>query len=615
MPEWIEEKNYFFRLSAYQDRAARALRRAARLRPAGVSVQRGAQLHRGRAPGLRRSAARASRGASRSRGTRSRSPTSGSTRSINYLSALTYARPGEDLASGSGRTSGICSARTSCASTASSGRRCCSPPATSCREQLFVHGYLLLDDRKISKSLGNVDRPARPDRRLRRRRRSLLGCARGAVRPGRQRRRSTSVHERYERELGNDLGNLVSRTTAMIARYRDGRRRDRFRTGDDAGTRRARARRSPRGSTRFDITGRARRDLGARPRRSTGTSRRRRPGSSRRTRRAPSELDRVLYDLADGVRAVAVALSAYLPETAPRILAALGQPRRSVAWADVGARRARSQPKGSSRRRRSSRASKLRPPRRDRHARAPRRVRRAAATCSSSAREPPASTRILTVGTRHRVLAGRARRSPSGTTASSPPSASTRTRRRRDATRRRAARAARASDAPSRSARPGSTTTATTRRATRSGSSSSAQLALAAELGKPVVDPHARGRRRHARAALGGFDGDGRPALLLVAGAARAGARARLVRLVRRQRHLPEGARAARRRRARCPPTGCSPRPTSPYLAPQPRARPAERAGQRACTPSPRSPRRAARTPAELAAQIDANAARAFGLP
>ena len=30
------------------------------------------------------------------------------------------------------------------------------------------------------------------------------------------------LHERYERELGNDLGNLLSRVTAMIARYRDG---------------------------------------------------------------------------------------------------------------------------------------------------------------------------------------------------------------------------------------------------------------------------------------------------------------------------------------------------------------------------------------------------------
>ena len=33
------------------------------------------------------------------------------------------------------------------------------------------------------------------------------------------------VHERYERELGNDLGNLLSRTTAMVARYRGGRLR------------------------------------------------------------------------------------------------------------------------------------------------------------------------------------------------------------------------------------------------------------------------------------------------------------------------------------------------------------------------------------------------------
>ena len=37
------------------------------------------------------------------------------------------------------------------------------------------------------------------------------------------------------------------------------------------------------------------------------------------------ELDAVLYDLADGIVAVAVAVSPYLPETAPRILAALGQ--------------------------------------------------------------------------------------------------------------------------------------------------------------------------------------------------------------------------------------------------------------------------------------------------
>jgi methionyl-tRNA synthetase len=39
-----------------------------------------------------------------------------------------------------------------------------------------------------------------------------------------------------------------------------------------------------------------------------------------------ADLDRVLYNLADGLTAVAVAVSPYLPETAPRILVALGQP-------------------------------------------------------------------------------------------------------------------------------------------------------------------------------------------------------------------------------------------------------------------------------------------------
>jgi methionyl-tRNA synthetase len=37
------------------------------------------------------------------------------------------------------------------------------------------------------------------------------------------------------------------------------------------------------------------------------------------------ELDQVLFDLADGLRAAAIALSAYLPETAPKILDALAQ--------------------------------------------------------------------------------------------------------------------------------------------------------------------------------------------------------------------------------------------------------------------------------------------------
>ena len=47
-----------------------------------------------------------------------------------------------------------------------------------------------------------------------------------------------------------------------------------------------------------------------------------------------AELDAVLYDLADGVRSVAIALYAYLPATPPAILDALGQ-SPDVAWDGV----------------------------------------------------------------------------------------------------------------------------------------------------------------------------------------------------------------------------------------------------------------------------------------
>ena len=47
-----------------------------------------------------------------------------------------------------------------------------------------------------------------------------------------------------------------------------------------------------------------------------------------------AELDRVLFDLADGLRAVAVALAAYVPQTSAAILEALGQPQE-LGWENV----------------------------------------------------------------------------------------------------------------------------------------------------------------------------------------------------------------------------------------------------------------------------------------
>ena len=147
-----------------------------------------------------------------------------------------------------------------------------------------------------------------------------------------------ALQERYERELGNDLGNLLSRTTAMIAQYRDGAvgQRD-----DNAlaahlnalhtrtcrlvstlgGDRRARA--------IWDVVRELNRHV-----------ERRKPWELAKDDSRRDELDQVLYDLADGLRSVAVALYSFVPETASAILAALGQPS-DTSWDEVAPGRLR----------------------------------------------------------------------------------------------------------------------------------------------------------------------------------------------------------------------------------------------------------------------------------
>ena len=87
---------------------------------------------------------------------------------------------------------------------------------------LFVHGYFTFGGQKMSKTLGNVIDPFEVI--------ELLGA--DALRYYLMREVQwgqdgdvtwEGLHRRYEGELANDLGNLVSRATAMIVRYRQGR--------------------------------------------------------------------------------------------------------------------------------------------------------------------------------------------------------------------------------------------------------------------------------------------------------------------------------------------------------------------------------------------------------
>src|SRR3979490_1900402 len=88
-------------------------------------------------------------------------------------------------------------------------------------EHIFVHGYLLMEGEKMSKSLGNVldpfaviDRFGADALRFYLLRDVQFGQD-GSV-------STTSFELRYESELANELGNLASRTIAMISQFRGG---------------------------------------------------------------------------------------------------------------------------------------------------------------------------------------------------------------------------------------------------------------------------------------------------------------------------------------------------------------------------------------------------------
>ena len=198
--------------------------------------------------------------------------------------------------------------------------------------QLFVHGYLLIDDRKISKSVGNVIDPLDlisvygvDPVRFFLLRVTQFGHDGSASIEG--------LHERYERELGNDLGNLLSRTTAMIARYRGGEIADASWASPFRGTLDGLGEGVAKRLDRFDLSG-ALDEIWSVVRDLNRYVEERAPWQLAKDESRATELDRTLYDLADGLRAVAVALAPYLPETAPRILAALGQPAE-LAWERV----------------------------------------------------------------------------------------------------------------------------------------------------------------------------------------------------------------------------------------------------------------------------------------
>jgi methionyl-tRNA synthetase len=201
-------------------------------------------------------------------------------------------------------------------------------------EHVFVHGYLLMDGEKMSKSLGNVLDPFEVMDRfgtdaLR------FYCLRD-VSFGQDGSVSTAGFEsRYESELANDLGNLASRIIAMVLRYRDGEVPasdcDPALEADFAGV----ADEVAALVDGAELT-QALEVIWQRVRRLNRFVEEQAPWQLAKDETRAQDLDRVLRSLTEGLRVVTVLLSPWLPESSAKLLAALGSEDLSLAGARLG---------------------------------------------------------------------------------------------------------------------------------------------------------------------------------------------------------------------------------------------------------------------------------------
>jgi methionyl-tRNA synthetase len=201
-------------------------------------------------------------------------------------------------------------------------------------EQVFVHGFLLMDGEKMSKSLGNVLDPFEIIDRFGTD--ALRYYLTRDVTFGEDGSVSTAAFEqRYETELANELGNLASRTLAMIARYRDGQVPDADVDPGLASEFDGLAESVAERIDRIELT-QALDEIWRRVRRLNRYVEEQAPWTLAKDPDRAADLDSVLRTLAEGLRVVAVLLAPWIPGSAEKLLAALGAPDLSLASAGFG---------------------------------------------------------------------------------------------------------------------------------------------------------------------------------------------------------------------------------------------------------------------------------------
>jgi methionyl-tRNA synthetase len=190
---------------------------------------------------------------------------------------------------------------------------------------LFVHGYVLKGGERLSKTTGNLIDPLPYVERYGID--ALRWYLAREIRFGEDGTFSDEGFDaRYHGELANEFGNLLSRTVAMVGRYRNGAVPDD--DGADAALAAEVADRVAAVTAAFDavdITGAAE-EAWKLVRRLNQLVEERAPWVLAKDPDRAAELDRALASLAEGIRIAATLLWPFFPASAERALVALGQP-------------------------------------------------------------------------------------------------------------------------------------------------------------------------------------------------------------------------------------------------------------------------------------------------
>jgi methionyl-tRNA synthetase len=245
---------------------------------------------------------------------------------INYVSALTYARPGEDLLEHYWPAQLHVMAKDILKFHAVIWPALLMSAGYDVPEAELIHGYLMMGGEKMSKTRGNVLDPFAVMEqygidalRYYLMREVALGQD-GVI-------GMDGFESRYNSELANELGNLVSRSVSMIGKYRDGRvpAEGSLPLADVAAAGEAMVAAA---SARYDAV-----EVTAAiecawelVRRLNRLVEEEAPWKLAKDEAQGARLDAVLYALAAGLRLVAFALHPVMPGTAEEILRRLGQP-------------------------------------------------------------------------------------------------------------------------------------------------------------------------------------------------------------------------------------------------------------------------------------------------